>query len=117
MTTIFWRLLAFAIFLALLPLIPFPPIPQEALDVVTSSVKVIYWFNRYVPIDTLFKFASYILVIEMSFFILRVYGIIHELITGNPFTFSLFRQRAGIDMNIDDRANAPEENGYRGRNN
>lgn len=91
---IVWILTIPAVLLIVIPLLPiWPEIPQSVFTLIASWFGQLLWFNKYLPIDTLFTYAGYVLTIEFTIYFFRMYDTLRSAATGAKpiFTFGRFR--------------------------
>lgn len=74
-------------------LIPFPDIPTEVLTGLTQAFSQIYFLNQYFPIDELFKYALYILGIELAIIAMELIDDIRSAATGAKPLFGFITRR------------------------
>lgn len=80
MNILIW-ILSFTLLLLVNSILPWPTIPQEAFDVVANIFKEIWYYNNFIPIDTLFTYATYILLIEFCIYSFKLYDKVRSALT------------------------------------
>lgn len=80
-------IISLLVLLAVLLIIPFfnwPDIPINVFYSLQLYVNYIWSFNAYIPVDTIFTLARWIIGIELSFVGLRMLGKVAHMISGRP---------------------------------
>jgi len=79
----FLWLLSIPVVLAILPLFPFPDIPQAAFEAFNSIFRWIWWFDKYVAVHELFSAATIIVLYELALYVIHLVEKIRASATGS----------------------------------
>lgn len=73
--------------------LPLPEIPTDVLNFISNSMKTVWTLNNYLPIDTLFTYASYVLTIEVVIWVIKFIDRFRASATDSKplFTFGRFK--------------------------
>lgn len=71
------------IIIAIITALGFPPISADIYSAISTGTGYVWAFNQVIPVDTLFEYALYAVLIELSVFLMNLILMIYELITGH----------------------------------
>lgn len=84
---IFQFLIGLLVLLSVLLILPFfnwPAIPANVFTSLSLYTRYIWSFNAYIPVDTIFLLARWVIGVELSFVGLRMIGKVMHKLSGRP---------------------------------
>jgi len=74
-----------------------PDIPGPVLSIISDTSRNLLVFNRFLPVDTFFVFTGYVLALEITAFLIKLFDSVRTSVTGAKplFTFGRFKETIG----------------------